>query len=332
MSAPRNDYRSVSMSRTSASSLGSYKRPGRTGFLTSAAPMGMDTFDFAQSAAMSNELKIIRTNEKEQMQGLNDRFATFIEKVRHVEQQNKALEAELAALRQRHAEPSRLAELYQQEIRELRAQLEQVCGERERAALERDAAEEELHKAHERCEEETRRRDEAERTLQAFRKDVDDASLARLDLERKVESLLDEIGFLRKVHDEEVAELTSVIQASQVSVEIESVAKPDLTSALKEIRAQYESLASKNLQSAEEWYRSKFADLNEQASRSNEAIRASREEVNEFRRQLQSRTIEIESLRGTNESLERQIREMEDRHNLEVVGLQVSYRLSTCLK
>ncbi|TSK17972.1 Alpha-internexin [Bagarius yarrelli] len=321
MSGPRSAYRSVSLSRTTSSGMGSYKRVGRTGYPTSASPMGIDTFDFAQSTAMSNELKIIRTNEKEQMQGLNDRFATFIEKVRHVEQQNKALEAELAALRQRHAEPSRLADLYQQEIRELRAQLEQVCAERERAALERDAAEEELHKAQERCEEEARRRDEAERTLQAFRKDVDDASLARLDLERKVESLLDEISFLRKVHDEEVAELNSVIQASQVSVELE-VTKPDLTSALKEIRGQYESLASKNLQSAEEWYRSKFADLNEQANRSNDVIRASREEVNEFRRQLQSKTIEIESLRGTNESLERQIREMEDRHNLEVVGLQ----------
>lgn len=320
ISGPRSGY----PSRTTSSSLGSYKRIGRIGFPSSTSPMGMDTFDLAQSAAVSNELKIIRTNEKEQMQGLNDRFATFIEKVRYVEQQNKALEAELTALRQRHSEPSRLADLYQQEIRELRAQLEQVCADRERTALERDAAEEELHKAQERCEEEARRRNEAERTLQAFRKDVDDASLARLDLERKVESLLDEIGFLRKVHDEEVAELTSVIQASQVSVEVE-VAKPDLTSALKEIRVQYESLASKNLQSAEEWYRSKFADLNEQASRSNEAIRASREEVNEFRRQLQSRTIEIESLRGTNESLERQIREMEDRHNVEVVGLQVSY-------
>ncbi|XP_062865382.1 internexin neuronal intermediate filament protein, alpha b [Trichomycterus rosablanca] len=305
-------YRSVS--RNTSSSVSSYKRSGRAG-------MALDTIDFAQSSALSNELKIVRTNEKEQMQGLNDRFATFIEKVRHVEQQNKALEAELAALRQRQSEPSRLAELYQQEIRDLRAQLEQVCAERERALFDRDAADEEVQKLRDRCEEEVRLREEAERTLQAFRKDVDDAALARIDLERKVESLLDELAFMRKVHDEEVAELTSVIQASQVSVEME-MSKPDLTSALKEIRGQYESIASKNLQSAEEWYRSKFADLNEQATRSNEAIRASREEVNEFRRQLQSRTIEIESLRGTNESLDRQIREMEDRHNIEALGLQ----------
>uniref|UniRef100_A0A4W5NWG6 Internexin neuronal intermediate filament protein, alpha b n=1 Tax=Hucho hucho TaxID=62062 RepID=A0A4W5NWG6_9TELE len=157
----------------------------------------------------------------------------------------------------------------------------------------------------------------AEQTLKAFKKDVDDATMVRLDLEKKVESLLDEINFMRKVHEEEVAELMNMIQAAQVSVEME-VSKPDLTSALKEIRGQYESMASKNLQSAEEWYKSKFVDLNEQATRSQEAMRASREELNEFRRQLQSKTIEIESLRGTNESLERQLNDMEERHNHEI--------------
>uniref|UniRef100_A0A665TF59 IF rod domain-containing protein n=1 Tax=Echeneis naucrates TaxID=173247 RepID=A0A665TF59_ECHNA len=164
--------------------------------------------------------------------------------------------------------------------------------------------------------------------ITAFKKDVDDATMVRLDLEKKVESLLDEINFLRKVHEEEVAELTDMIQAAQVSVEME-VSKPDLTSALKEIRGQYESMASKNLQSAEEWYKTKFADLSEQANRSNEAIRASREEMNEFRRQLQSKTIEIESLRGTNDSLEKQLREMEDRHNVEIGNYQLENELRT---
>lgn len=168
-----------------------------------------------------------------------------------------------------------------------------------------------------------RAREEAEQTLRSFRKDVDDAAAVRLDLERRVESLMDEIAFLKKVHEEEIEELSSMMEAQQVSVEVE-LAKPDLTSALKEIRNQYESIASKNLQSAEEWYKSKFASLSEQATRSNEAMRASREEISEFRRQLQSKTIEIETLRGANESLERQISEMEDTHNAEVTAMQAS--------
>lgn len=177
------------------------------------------------------------------------------------------------------------------------------------------------------CDEEMRTREEAEQALRSYRKDVDDATAVRLDLERRVESLMDEIDFIRKVHDEEIQELSSMMEAQQVSVELE-LAKPDLTSALKEIRNQYESIASKNLQSAEDWYKSRFASLSEQASRGNEAMRASREELSEFRRQLQSKTIEIETLRGANESLERQIAEMEDSHNSEVTGMQASWCIS----
>uniref|UniRef100_A0A673CCG7 Internexin neuronal intermediate filament protein, alpha b n=2 Tax=Sphaeramia orbicularis TaxID=375764 RepID=A0A673CCG7_9TELE len=315
----RGGYRSSSLSRTNISSLGSYSRKSGRSF----SSMPLETFDLTQSTVLNNEFKIIRTNEKEQMQGLNDRFAMFIEKVRNLEQHNKVLETELITLRQRQTEPSRLAELYQQEIRELRSQLDELNGEKSHLMIERDSIEDELQKVRGKYEEEFRAREEAEATLKAFKKDVDDATMVRLDLEKKVESLLDEINFLRKVHEEEVAELTDMIHAAQVSVEME-VSKPDLTSALKEIRGQYESMASKNLQSAEEWYKSKFADLSEQANRSNEAIRASREEMNEFRRQLQSKTIEIEGLRGTNESLEKQLREMEDRHSVEIGNYQES--------
>uniref|UniRef100_A0A4W5NZZ7 Internexin neuronal intermediate filament protein, alpha b n=1 Tax=Hucho hucho TaxID=62062 RepID=A0A4W5NZZ7_9TELE len=311
-------YRSHSQSRSMGSNLGSsFHQKRSSGRSYSQMPMPMENLDFAQSTVLNNEFKIIRTNEKEQMMGLNDRFAMFIDKVRNLEQQNKVLETELVTLRQRQTEPSRLADLYQQEIRELRSQLDEVNGEKSQILIERDNIEEDLQKLRGKYDDEYRLREEAEQTLKAFKKDVDDATMVRLDLEKKVESLLDEINFMRKVHEEEVAELMNMIQAAQVSVEME-VSKPDLTSALKEIRGQYESMASKNLQSAEEWYKSKFVDLNEQATRSQEAMRASREELNEFRRQLQSKTIEIESLRGTNESLERQLNDMEERHNHEI--------------
>lgn len=312
-------FRSHSLSRSSASPAGYYKRSGRS---SSFSPVHFDSVDFSQTSVLNNEFKIVRTNEKEQLQGLNDRFAMFIEKVRNLEQHNKVLETELVSLRQRQNEPSRLADLYQQEIRDLRAQVDEINNEKSHILIERDSIEEELQKLRAKFEDEIRAREEAEQTLRSYKKDVDDATMVRVDLERKVESLLDEINFLRKVHDEEVTELTNMIQAAQISVEVE-LSKPDLTSALKEIRGQYETLASKNLQSAEEWYKSKFVSLNEQATKTSEAMRATREEINDYRRQLQSKTIEIETLRGTNESLERQIREMEDAHNTEVAGYQV---------
>lgn len=48
--------------------------------------------------------------------------------------------------------------------------------------------------------------------------DVDNAALARLDLERKVESLQDEINFLKKLHDE-VSFLFLSLKLSQSTAE-----------------------------------------------------------------------------------------------------------------
>ncbi len=175
-----------------------------------------DSVDLTQTTAVTNELKIIRTNEKEQLQGLNDRFVTFIEKVHNLEQHNKVLEAEVALLRQRHSEPSRLHDLYEQEIRELRARVEELAHEKSQMHLDCVQMNEALERLKDKLEEESRLREEAESSLKGCRKDVDDATLTRLELEKKVESLLDEIAFLRKVHEEELQELQVSLQASQV--------------------------------------------------------------------------------------------------------------------
>ncbi|XP_026519101.1 peripherin, partial [Terrapene carolina triunguis] len=170
-------------------------------------------------------------------------------------------------------------------------------------------------------EEEIHRREDAENNLVLFRKDVDDATLSRLELERKIESLMDEIEFLKKLHEEELRDLQVSVQSQQVQVEMETV-KPDLTAALRDIRTQYESIAVKNLQESEEWYKSKFADLSDAANRNHEALRQAKQEMNESRRQIQSLTCEVDGLKGTNEALLRQMRQLEDQYGVEVGSYQ----------
>ncbi|NXV82056.1 PERI protein, partial [Atlantisia rogersi] len=111
-----------------------------------------------------------------------------------------------------------------------------------------------------RLEDETQKREDAEKSLVLFRKDMDGATLTRLELERKVELLMDEISFLKKLHEEELRDLEVSAPGPTAPVEVE-VCKPELTAALREIRTQYESIAVKNLQEAEEWYKSKIQSL-----------------------------------------------------------------------
>lgn len=117
------------------------------------------------------------------------------------------------------------------------------------------------------------------------------------------------------------------IQTQQLKLEVESTVRPDLTGALRDIRAQYETIASKNMQETEDWHKSKvgrhihrqshtniqanihycvfhlfflqFNDLTESAKRNTDALRQAKQEANESRRQMQSLNCEVDALKNT---------------------------------
>lgn len=119
------------------------------------------------------------------------------------------------------------------------------------------------------------------------------------------------------------------VQTQQLKMEVDSNTRPDLTGALRDIRAQYETIALKNMQESEEWYKSKvgrpkilhsqshinkqphfyslvlssfsvqFADLTESAKRNTDSLRQAKQEANESRRQIQSLNCEIDALKNT---------------------------------
>lgn len=330
--SPSSGFRSQSWSRGSGSTVSSsYKRSNvggpRAAYGSTVLSSG-ESLDVSQSSLLNGaaELKLSRSNEKEQLQGLNDRFAGYIEKVHYLEQQNKEIEAELAALRQKHAGRAQLSDAYEQELRELRGALEQVSHEKAQIQLDSEHIEEDIQRLRERFEDEARLRDETEATIRALRKEMEEASLMRAELDKKVQSLQDEVAFLRGNHEEEVAELLAQLQASHATVERKDYLKTDLTTALKEIRAQLECQSDHNMHQAEEWFKCRYAKLTEAAEQNKEAIRSAKEEIAEYRRQLQSKSIELESVRGTKESLERQLSDIEERHNNDLTTYQVAGR------
>ncbi|KAJ1211895.1 hypothetical protein NDU88_007243 [Pleurodeles waltl] len=286
-----------------------------------ATPSYLEKIDVAQVSTLNTELLGLRAQEKEQLVDLNDRFIGYIEKVHHLEQQNKLLMVELEALRHRQADPSRLHMVYEQELRNLRAQLDAENNEKMRMEGERENLRDICGQMKDRYEEEARLRMEAEDVLQKVRQETDKALLANSDVEGSINSLVDEIVFLKKAFGEENADLVAQIQSASLSVEVE-VAKPDLSLALKDVRSQYEKLANKNMQAAEDWYRSKFASVAELTSKNNEAVRTIREETSEYRRLLQSRSLEIEAMRNLIDSLNKQLENMEDKQSKEVAKYQ----------
>ncbi|XP_049619688.1 neurofilament medium polypeptide [Syngnathus scovelli] len=263
-----------------------------------------------------------RRSEKEILQALNDRFAGYIDKVRSLEMHNRNLEAEAAALRQSQSGRASLGENYERELDDLRALIGQLNREKGRAAVEYERLEEDIQQMRTRLEDETRGREELEATVQAMKKYVNECQMTRMDLDRKLGALDEEAAFLKKNHEKEVAELLAEIQGAQMTFDLRDSPKVDVTGALQEIRAQLDRHAGNNATQAEDWFKVRMERLTEAARSNQHAIRGTQEEIVEYRRQLQSRTIELETLRGTKESLERQRMESEDRHRDDLDSLQ----------
>ena len=93
-----------------------------------------------------------RTNEKEELKTLNNRFARYLKRVQDLERENKILEAQLTQLKSRG--PSNLAEKYEEELRRLRQMVDKLTHERAKAEMMRDNYANEAEQWHEKYEDE----------------------------------------------------------------------------------------------------------------------------------------------------------------------------------
>lgn len=78
-----------------------------------------------------------------------------------------------------------------------------------------------------------------------------------------------------------------------------------------------------DLQQVGETFRSQFARLTEAAETKREALKATQQEIQEHRRRLQAKNIELDCAKGTREALEKQLHDVEDRHKEEMIHYQV---------
>ncbi|XP_077340029.1 keratin, type II cytoskeletal 8-like [Lithobates pipiens] len=258
----------------------------------------------------------VRTHEKEQIKTLNNKFASFIDKVRFLEQQNKMLETKWGLLQNQKTTRSNIDGMFEAYINNLRRQLDTLGQEKLRLESELGNMQGLVEDFKNRYEDEINKRTEMENDFVLLKKDVDEAYMNKVQLEAKLESLTDEINFLRHLYEEELRELQSQISDTQVVLSMDNNRNLDLDSIIAEVKAQYEEIANKSRAEVEGMYQLKYQELQASAGRHGDDLKNTKTEISELNRYITRLQSEIDALKAQRANLEAQIAEAEERGEL----------------
>ncbi|CAJ0964355.1 unnamed protein product [Ranitomeya imitator] len=253
---------------------------------------------------INTNIQRVRNDEKNQIKGLNNQFASFIDKVRFLEQQNKMLETKWSLLQEQRTARCQIEPLFEAFISNLRSQLENLTCERARLDSERNNMERTVEDLRRSYEEELNRRTAAENEF---------VSINETELQARADSLSDEINFLRTLYDAEISQLQAQISDTSVVVSMDNSRDLDMDSIIAEVRAQYEEIASRSRAEAEAMYQSRFNELRMVAGRNGDDLQSSRNEIAGLIQTIQRLKEEIECAKAQRAALEAAIAVAEER-------------------
>ncbi|KFO28518.1 Keratin, type I cytoskeletal 14 [Fukomys damarensis] len=282
-------------------------------------------------------------SEKVTMQNLNDRLASYLDKVRALEEANADLEVKIRDWyqRQRPAETKDYSP-YFKTIEDLKSKILTATVDNANVLLQIDNARLAADDFRTKYETELNLRMSVEADINGLRRVLDELTLARADLEMQIESLKEELAYLKKNHEEEMlalrgqtggdvnvemdaapgVDLSRILNEMRDRVEMDAAPGVDLSRILNEMRDQYEKMAEKNRREAEEWFFSKTEELNREVATNTEALQSGKSEISELRRSVQNLEIELQSQLSMKASLENSLEETKGRYCLQLSQIQ----------
>ncbi|KAM9596922.1 keratin, type I cuticular Ha3-I-like [Trichechus inunguis] len=261
-------------------------------------------------------------NEKETMQFLNDRLASYLEKVRQLERDNAELEGRIHEWCQQQ-EPFVCPDYqsYFRTIEELQQKILCTKAENARLVVQIDNAKLAADDFRTKYETELSLRQLVEADINSLRRILDELTLCKSDLEVQVESLKEELLCLKKNHEEEVNTLRCQL-GDRLNVEVDAAPTVDLNRVLNETRSQYEALVETNRRDVEEWFVTQTEELNKQVVSSSEQLQSYQAEIIELRRTVNALEIELQAQHKLRDSLENTLTETEARYSAQLSQVQ----------
>uniref|UniRef100_A0A9L0TMM0 Keratin 34 n=1 Tax=Equus caballus TaxID=9796 RepID=A0A9L0TMM0_HORSE len=261
-------------------------------------------------------------NEKETMQFLNDRLASYLEKVRQLERENAELESRIRErCQQQEPEVCPNYQSYFRTIEELQQKILVSKSENARLVVQVDNAKLAADDFRTKYQTELGLRQLVESDINGLRRILDELTLCRSDLETQVESLKEELISLKQNHEQEVNSLRSRL-GDRLNVEVDAAPTVDLNRVLNETRSQYEALVETNRRDVEEWFIKQTEELNRQVVSSSEQLQSYQAEIIELRRTVNALEIELQAQHNLRDSLENTLTETEARYSSQLSQVQ----------
>ncbi|NXI18811.1 K2C75 protein, partial [Irena cyanogastra] len=195
----------------------------------------------------------VQQEDKNQIKSFNNKFASFINKVQFLEQQNQVLETKWSPSKGQKIVQNNLEPMFELYIINMRWQLEAMGGERLQLGSELKAMQDTVEDFKVRYKDFTQgpREGLVQLLLSPFQ-GADAAYVNKLDEGTKVHALTDEINFLQALY--EAARMQA--QISNTSVVLSMDNNRNLDSIIAEVKAQYKAIANCSRAQAESWYQS----------------------------------------------------------------------------
>uniref|UniRef100_A0A4W4GE96 Keratin, type 1, gene 19d n=1 Tax=Electrophorus electricus TaxID=8005 RepID=A0A4W4GE96_ELEEL len=259
-------------------------------------------------------------NEKFTMQNLNERLAAYLEKVRLLEKVNAELELNIRKFLDGKASPkSRDYSAYYATIIDLQGKIQTAIHSKGGVYLSTENAKLAMDDFRLKYETELVTHQSVENDIAGLKRLLDDLHLAKTDHSLQIDTLNEEMAFLKKNHEEDMLAMRERM-SGQVHVEVDAVPQADLNKCLEEIRKHYETVTAKTKRKLECWFKTKTESLKQEVVTSTESLQTSHTTV---RSKLLSLQAELQTAQSLKVSLEETLAENQASYAKRMAGFQM---------